>query len=84
MSKKQTIVTFKADSDLFDKIKDMPNRSKFIRDAVFRELNAICPLCDGKGVLEPAQKKHWDTFSISHPLTRCAHCDSMFFSCSHS
>jgi hypothetical protein len=84
MNKKKEVVTFKVDLALYEKIKDIPNRSEFIRNAIFKELGAICPLCAGKGMLDPAQKKHWDAFSVDHSLKRCEHCDSFILSCSHS
>jgi len=84
MNRKQEVVTFKVDLALYEKIKDIPNRSEFIRKAIFKELDNMCPLCGGKGILDPAQKKHWNAFSIYHPLTRCEHCNSFILSCSHS
>jgi hypothetical protein len=84
MNKKQEVVTFKVDSALYEKIKDIPNRSEFIRKAISKELGGICPLCGGKGMLDTDQKKHWDTFSVNHPLARCEHCDSLIMSCSQS
>jgi hypothetical protein len=84
MNKKKEVVTFKVDLALYEKIKDIPNRSEFIRNAIFKELDSICPLCAGKGMLDAAQKKHWDSFSVNHPITRCEHCDSFFLSCSRS
>lgn len=84
MKKKQEVITFKVNMALYERIKDIPNRSEFIRKAIFKELGTICPLCGGMGMLDSAQKSHWDTFAVNHPLKRCEHCDSLILSCSHS
>jgi hypothetical protein len=84
MKTKQEIITFKVDGALYERIKDIPNRSEFIRKAIFKELDAICPLCSGVGMLDSAQQSHWDAFVVNHPLTRCDHCHSFILSCSHS
>jgi len=84
MNKKHEVVTFKVDLALYERIKEIPNRSEFIRKAILKELGAICPLCGGSGMLDPAQKTHWDTFAVNHPLTRCRYCNSFMLTCSHS
>jgi len=84
MIKKQEVVTFKVDLPLYERIKNIPNRSEFIRKAILKSLGTVCPFCGGKGMLDPAQKSHWDAFSVNHPLTRCERCNSFILSCSHS
>jgi hypothetical protein len=84
MKKKQEVITFKVNMALYERIKEIPNRSEFIRKAILKELGTVCPLCGGTGMLDSAQKSHWDTFAVNHPLTRCEHCNSLILSCSHS
>jgi len=82
MKKKQKIVTFKMDEDLYDIITAMPNRSEFIRSAITSALGTICPLCNGKGILTHNQKNHWDDIADEHRITRCQKCNELFIQCS--
>ena len=65
MKKKLDIITFKVDEDLGETIRDIPNRSEFIRQAIVAALGSVCPLCNGSGMLTPKQKEHWDDFAQS-------------------
>ena len=78
---KQEIVTFKVDYSLLEVLKDLPNRSEFIRQAILNALNNICPLCQGTGSLTPDQKKHWERFSKSHSLEECENCHEIHLIC---
>jgi hypothetical protein len=82
--KKQGIITFKVDEGLFEVIKDIPNRSEFIRNAVLTALGNICPLCDGTGILTPNQKSHWDEFSSNHAVETCRDCSERYLVCMSS
>lgn len=81
MKRKQEIITFKVDEDLFEEIKNIPNRSDFIRKAVIAALGSTCPLCNGSGMLSPNQKRHWDEFMTSHSVKKCDECDEYVFMC---
>ncbi|HNT70000.1 MAG TPA: ribbon-helix-helix domain-containing protein [Syntrophorhabdaceae bacterium] len=81
MKKKQRIVTFKVNEDLLAVIRDIPNRSEFIRAAIMAALENICPLCSGSGILTPKQKEHWESFSRDHTLKRCDDCQEIFIEC---
>jgi len=78
---KQEIVTFKVDYSLLEVLKDLPNRSEFIRQAILNALDNICPLCQGTGSLTPDQKKHWQSFSKSHSLEECENCHEIHLIC---
>ena len=84
MKKKQEIITFKVDEDLGEAMRDIPNRSKFIRSAIMAALGSVCPLCNGTGMLTPNQKRHWDDFAADHPLRRCKQCDERVLVCSNA
>ena len=71
MNKKQGIITFKVDEELMKIIKDIPNRSEFIRTAIMEALGSICPVCNGSGMLSKNQKQHWDDFAVHHSLETC-------------
>lgn len=79
--KKQGVVTFKVDDALFDLLKDMPNRSEFIRNAILEALGNICPLCCGTGILSSNQKQHWEEFCENHALETCADCSERRIVC---
>ncbi|HNS14051.1 MAG TPA: ribbon-helix-helix domain-containing protein [Syntrophorhabdaceae bacterium] len=81
MKKKQSIVTFKVNEDLLAVIRDIPNRSEFIRAAIMAALENVCPLCSGSGILTPKQKEHWESFSRDHTLKRCDDCQEIFIEC---
>jgi len=81
VKKKQRIVTFKVNEDLLAVIRDIPNRSEFIRAAIMAALENVCPLCSGSGILTPKQKEHWESFSRDHTLKRCDDCQEIFIEC---
>jgi len=80
---KQEIVTFKVDQSLLEVLKDLPNRSEFIRRAILTALENACPLCQGTGVLTPNQRRHWESFRASHSLTECGDCHEIHLVCSN-
>ena len=80
---KQEIVTFKVDSSLLEVLRELPNRSEFIRRAILNSLDNVCPLCQGSGVLTPNQKKHWDSFLSDHQLAECDDCHEIHLVCTH-
>ncbi|MFZ5775332.1 MAG: ribbon-helix-helix domain-containing protein [Thermodesulfobacteriota bacterium] len=80
-NKKQEIITFKVDGALADALRQVPNRSEFIRAAILDALENGCPLCQGTGLLTPAQKKHWGEFLANHSLTTCKECKAVHLVC---
>ena len=78
---KQEIVTFKVDRSLLEVLKDLPNRSEFIRQAILNALDNSCPLCQGTGSLTPDQKRRWQCFSRSHSLEECTDCHEIHLVC---
>lgn len=78
---KQEIVTFKVDSALLEAMAGIPNRSRFIRDAILAALDSACPLCMGTGILTPHQKAHWDSFAETHALRKCPDCNEKHLTC---
>ncbi|MDY6913264.1 MAG: ribbon-helix-helix domain-containing protein [Planctomycetota bacterium] len=81
---KAEIITFKADESLLRAISGVPNRSKFIREAVLAALDNACPVCGGTGVLTPNQKRHWQEFAADHFLTECNRCHEFRLVCSRN
>ena len=78
---KQETVTFKADAALLEAMEGIPNRSRFIRDAILAALDSVCPLCMGSGILTPHQREHWQQFAETHALTKCPDCNEKHLTC---
>jgi metal-responsive CopG/Arc/MetJ family transcriptional regulator len=78
---KESVVTFKVDQAILDRLRGIPNRSEFIRKAVLAALDNYCPLCGGTGVLSPNQKRHWDEFRKHHALHECENCNELHLVC---
>lgn len=81
MKKKQEVLTCKIDSDLFEIIRKIPNRSEFIRSAILAALESLCPLCNGTGILTPKQKEHWEEFIHHHSIEKCDECQEFILVC---
>jgi len=81
MKKKEGIITFKVNDDLLEIIKNIPNRSEFIREAIMMDLENVCPLCNGTGIMTPKQKEHWEIFARHHAVKRCEDCNELFIEC---
>jgi len=80
-SKKLETITFKADETLAEALREVPNRSEFIRNAIANALENSCPLCQGTGILSDEQRKHWAGFLATHSLEKCAECNAIHLVC---
>ncbi|MDC7219983.1 MAG: ribbon-helix-helix domain-containing protein [Spirochaetales bacterium] len=78
---KQEVISFKVDEELGRVIKNIPNRSEFIRKALLNALDNTCPLCRGTGIITPQQKKHWDAFTENHDVEVCEDCHAVHLVC---
>ena len=78
---KDDVITFKVEPQLAEMLKRMPNRSQFIRSAILRSLDHLCPLCQGLGILSPDQKRHWQEFAEAHGVRQCQDCGSVVLVC---
>ena len=78
---KQEMIAFKADGALLDALSGMPNRSEFIRAALFEALGGTCPLCRGTGMLSVRQREHWDEFARDHSVKVCGDCHELKLVC---
>lgn len=78
---KSEIITFKVDEVLLEAVRNVPNRSEFIRSAILLALDSICPLCSGTGLMTPAQKEHWNKFQSDHHVEKCADCQELHLIC---
>ena len=78
---KDEVITFKVEPALADRLRQIPNKSQFIRTAILSSLDHICPLCQGLGFLTPDQKQHWIEFSKHHVIEECKECGSIHLVC---
>jgi hypothetical protein len=83
VKKKQEIITFKVDEATSEALRNVPNRSEFIRTAILSALDNVCPLCMGTGILEEDQRKHWERFMVKHRLQRCEDCEAVHLICTN-
>jgi len=79
--RKEQVITLKADGSLLEAMKGIPNRSRFIRDAILAALENVCPLCNGTGTLTPQQRRHWDEFATTHAVEECPKCHETYLTC---
>jgi hypothetical protein len=61
----QESVSFKAGPELTRFLRNIPNRSKFIRTTLMAAFGHICPLCQGRGVLGPEEVERWQALTKS-------------------
>lgn len=78
---KAEIVSFKVDPELAKALRQVPNRSEFIRRALASALDGVCPLCHGSGFLDRDERRHWDAFAERHAVERCQDCESYHLVC---
>lgn len=81
MKKKEEVISFKVDEAMMEVLKDIPNRSEFIRRAIMEVLGTACPLCNGRGILTPSQFRHWQDFSTHHSVSNCEECKENYLVC---
>ncbi len=81
-SRKEQVITFKADPSLLEALRGVPNRSAFIRAACLAALESTCPLCRGTGILTPNQKLHWEALAGDHSVEECDECHELRLVCS--
>ncbi len=67
-------VTFKVDEELANFLKALPNRSKFIRDAIMSKMAVPCPACGGSGKMSKRQAMDLQALLESHYVGRCLNC----------
>ena len=79
--KRQEIITFKVNEALAEAMRDVPNRSEFIRSALLAALENTCPLCMGTGFFTVDQRRHWDAFAQKHSVQTCDDCDAVHLVC---
>lgn len=75
---KQRIVTFKAEEDLAAFLDSMPNKSEFIRRALFSALMEPCPVCQGKGSVPRSLRADLQKIFDKRQFVPCSFCGYEF------
>jgi hypothetical protein len=52
-------VSFHADALMAEFLASLPNQSEFIRQAIAKQVDVLCPLCGGKGTITPGLYSHY-------------------------
>ncbi|MBW7874505.1 MAG: CopG family transcriptional regulator [Candidatus Cloacimonetes bacterium] len=81
--KREEVISFKVDEELGRQLKDIPNRSEFIRSAIALALKRVCPLCHGQGSLSDLQKMYLDDFLKDHRFVQADEDKENVLICSH-
>ncbi len=82
--RKQETITFKVDPSLVEALKDIPNRSAFIRNALLSAVGRRCPLCQGSGMLSEDQQRHLEQFRRTHTIRECEECHAVYVACDNA
>jgi len=73
MKDKGVVVSFRVDRHLADVLKNVPDKSSFIRDVILRSFYRPCPLCQGRGVL-PEEIAAWASRQLKTAKARTCSC----------
>ncbi|MCX8059253.1 MAG: CopG family transcriptional regulator [Spirochaetes bacterium] len=84
INKKNYIISLKIDKNLYERLSFIEDKSNFIRIAILKALENVCPLCNGSGVLNENQKKHVEELLINHEILKCNKCGEIFIKCKKS
>ena len=82
-NRKDEVITLKVNQSLVAAMRGVPNRSRFIRDAILAALENVCPVCMGTGILSPKQREHWEQFAATHAVEECPDCHEVHLTCAN-
>lgn len=77
-SPKSSVVAFKIEDDLAKFLNELPNKSDFIRRAIYSQLGIACPLCRGTGSVTKEIHDHFATFLSKWDVHQCEGCGDEF------
>lgn len=75
---KSSVVAFKVEEDLANFLNNLPNKSEFIRRAIYSQLGIACPLCRGTGSVSKETHDHFEAFLEKWDLHQCESCGDEF------
>lgn len=71
---KTAVVAFKVEEELATMLNQLPNKSAFIRKAIVAQLDMVCPMCRGAGVLPKWLHDHYVTLLHKFTDQKCEEC----------
>ncbi|QDU62793.1 hypothetical protein Pan216_36630 [Planctomycetes bacterium Pan216] len=75
---KSTVVAFKVEDELADFLDRLPNKSEFIRRAIYSQLGVACPLCLGTGSVAKETHDRFEKFLEHWTVEECKDCGDQF------
>jgi hypothetical protein len=77
-SPRSEVVAFKVEEELAEFLNGLPNKSDFIRRAIYAQLGVVCPLCKGSGSVTREKHDHFSAFLAKWDLHHCESCGDEF------
>lgn len=71
-------MAFKVEEELAGFLNNLPNKSDFIRRAIYSQLGISCPLCRGTGSVSKETHDHFAAFLEKWDLHQCQGCGDEF------
>lgn len=75
---KSTVVAFKVEEELASFLNNLPNKSDFIRRAIYSQLGVACPVCEGTGRVGKEMHDNLVSFLEKWKLHHCSSCGDEF------
>lgn len=75
---KSAVVAFKVEPELAQFLDGLPNKSEFIRRAIYSQLGIACPLCHGTGSVTQETHDRFASFLEKFDLHHCQCCGDEF------
>ena len=75
---KSTVVAFKVEKELAGFLNQLPNKSDFIRRAIYARLGITCPLCHGTGSVSKQTHDRFAAFLDKWEVHQCEGCGDEF------
>jgi hypothetical protein len=75
---KTQVVAFKVEEELAGFLNGLPNKSDFIRRAIYSQFGLVCPLCRGVGSVSKEKHDHFESFLKKWDLHQCGSCGDEF------
>lgn len=75
---KSTVVAFKVEEELAEFLNQLPNKSDFIRRAIYSQLGVACPLCRGTGSVTKDTHDTFESFLGKWEVHACQGCGDQY------
>lgn len=75
---KSSVVAFKVEEELADFLDKLPNKSDFIRRAIYAQLGVACPVCQGTGSVSRETHDAFTVFLEKWEVHSCESCGDQY------